>query len=41
MTLTGEIKIPDDKMKANQPPYDLDREAAKFFALLCDELDLG
>ena len=41
MTLTDEIKIPDDKMKANQAQYDLDREAAKISALLSDELDLG
>ena len=41
MTLTDEIKIPDDKMKANQAQYDLDREAAKTSALLSDELDLG
>ena len=39
MTLTNELKIPDDKIKANQAEYDLDREAAKFFALSSKELD--
>ena len=29
MTLTDELKILDDKVKANQTQYDLDREAAK------------
>ena len=29
MTLTDEIKILDDKIKANQAQYNLDREAAK------------
>ena len=33
MTLTDEIIILDDKIKANQAQYDLDREAAKTFAL--------
>ena len=33
MTLTDEIKIPDDKIKANQGQYDLDREAANISAL--------
>ena len=33
MTLTNELKIPDDKIKANQAQYDLDREAAKTFVL--------
>ena len=27
MTLTDELKIPDDKIKANQAQYDLGREA--------------
>ena len=39
MTLTDEIKIIDGKIKANQGQYDLDREAAKFFALSFKELD--
>ena len=33
MTLTDERKILDDKIKANQVQYDLDREAAKMSAL--------
>ena len=32
MTLTNEIKILDDKIKANQAQYNLDREAAKISA---------
>ena len=32
MTLTDELKILDDKIKANQAQYDLDREAAKISA---------
>ena len=33
MTLTDELKISDDKIKANQAQYDLDREASKISAL--------
>ena len=33
MKLTDELKILDDKIKANQAQYDLGREAAKIFAL--------
>ena len=33
MTLTEEIKILDDRVKANQAQYDLSREAAKIFVL--------
>ena len=33
MTLTAEIKIPDEKIKTNQAQYDLDREAANISAL--------
>ena len=33
MTLTDEIKIPDDKIKANQAQCDLDREATNISAL--------
>ena len=33
MALTDEIKILDDKIKANQAQYDLSRKAAKIFAL--------
>ena len=39
MTLTNELKIVEDKIKANQAPYDLDREATKISALLSKELD--
>ena len=40
MTLTYELKIIDDKIKANQAQYDLDREAAKIFVLSSKELDI-
>ena len=33
MTLTEQIKILDGKVNANKGQYDLDREAAKIFAL--------
>ena len=36
MTLTHEIKILDDKIKANQAQYELRREAAKIPALLLE-----
>ena len=39
MTLTDELKILDDKIKANQAQYDLGREAAKISALSYKELD--
>ena len=39
MALTDELKILDDKIKANQPQYDLDRKAAKMSALSSKELD--
>ena len=32
MTLTEQVKILDDKIKANKAQYDLDREAAKVSA---------
>ena len=38
MTLTDELKIPDDKFKANQAQYDLGREAAKISALSSKDL---
>ena len=38
MTLADKIKTPDDKIKANETYHDLDREAAKIFALLSGEL---
>ena len=39
MTLTDELKILDDEIKANQAQYDLDREATKISALSSKELD--
>ena len=39
MTLTDEIKILGDKIKANQVQYDLNRETAKISALSSKELD--
>ena len=39
MTLTERVKILDDKIKANQAQYDLDREAARISALSFKELD--
>ena len=39
MTLTDELKILDDKTKANQARYDSDSEAAKISALSYKELD--
>ena len=38
MTLTYELKIPDDKSKANQAQYDLGREAAKISDLSSNHL---
>ena len=38
MTLADELKIPEGKVKANHIPYDLDREAPNFSALLSTEL---
>ena len=32
MTLTEQVNIVDDKIKANKAQYDLNREAAKIFA---------
>ena len=40
MTLTDELKILDDKIKANQAQFDLDRKAAKISAISFKELDL-
>ena len=39
MTLTDEIKILDDKIKANQAQYNLDTGAAKISALPSGELE--
>ena len=38
MTLRDELKILDNKIKANQSRYNLDREVAKIFALLPGKL---
>ena len=38
MTVTDQLKIIDDKIKANQAQYDLDRLAAKISALSSGEL---
>ena len=39
MTLTEQVKILNDKIKANKAQYDLDREAAKTSALSSGELE--
>ena len=39
MTLTEQVKILDDKTKANKAQYELDREAAKISALSSGELE--
>ena len=39
MTLIEQVKILDDKIKANKVQYDLDREAAKIYALQSGELE--
>ena len=39
MTLTEQVKILDDKIKANKAQYELDREAAKISALSKVELE--
>ena len=38
MTLTGELKILDDKIKENQAQYDLGRETAKISTLSSKDL---
>ena len=38
MTLTDELKILDDKIKANQAQYDLGRKVAKISALSFKDL---
>ena len=38
MTLTDELRILDDKIKANQAQYDLGRETAKISALSSKDL---
>ena len=39
MLLTEQVKILDDKIKANKAQYDLDREAAKISAFSSGELE--
>ena len=39
MTLTEQVKIVDDKIKANKAQYNLDSEAAKISALSSAELE--
>ena len=39
MTLTDELKILNNKIKANQAQYDLDRKAAKISALSSKKLN--
>ena len=39
MTLSEQVKILDDKIKANKTQYDLDREAGKISALSSGELE--
>ena len=39
MTLTEQVTILDDKIKANKAQYDLDREAAEISALSSAELE--
>ena len=39
MTLTEQVKILDDKIKANKGQHNLDSEAAKTSALSSDELE--
>ena len=39
MALNDELKILDDKIKANQAQYNLDTEAAKISTLSSKELD--
>ena len=38
MTLNDKLKILDDKVKANQAQYNLEREAAKITSLSSSEL---
>ena len=39
MTLTEQVRILDDEIKANKAQYDLDRHAAKISALSSSELE--
>ena len=38
MALTEQVKILDDKIKANKAQYELDRETAKIYALSIGKL---
>ena len=38
MILTDDLKIPDNKIEANQAQYDLDRKVAERFPLISGEL---
>ena len=39
MTIKEQVKILDDKIRANKAQYDLDRQAVKISALLSGELE--
>ena len=39
MTITDQIKILNEKIMQNESQYDLDRKAAKIFALSSNNLD--
>ena len=39
MTITEQVKILDDEIRANKAQYDLDRQAAKISALSTGELE--
>ena len=39
MTVTEQVKILDDKIRTNKAQYDLDRQAAKIYALSSGELE--
>ena len=39
MTLTEQVKILNDKIRANKAQYNLDRQAAKISALSCGEFE--
>ena len=39
MTINKQVKILDDKVRANKVQYDLDRQAAKISALISGELE--
>ena len=39
MTINEQVKILDDKVRANKVQYDLDRQAAKISALSSGELE--